>query len=194
MGLTKDIQMAVGKMQVLKNHLKVIENFKALNAYECDVFSIGSGGSFYEFEVKISRSDFLKPKEKIKHAEYRISFKSKKGEVILTNEETQYQSLVKVPNYFSYACPAGLIKASEIPSFAGLYYFEDGELTEERAPKRIHPDKFDSKAVVEKIVRTYSQRSFLGGTMMTYLNRQSKKLYEEGQAELAEMRKRNGVL
>lgn len=56
--LTNNIQKAVGKMQVLKNHGIVVENINTFWNGEMDVMSVSKSEMIYEFEVKISRSDF----------------------------------------------------------------------------------------------------------------------------------------
>lgn len=155
--ITKQIQLAVGKMQVLKFHSPVCENVKYLiNDFELDVMSISKSGMLYEFEVKVSRSDFLADKKKRKHQFYSI-FPEKQ------------------PNYFSYACPKDLINLNEIGSNCGLYYFEDGEITEIRPPKRIHKLILDRDKVLEKVCRITSERNFLNGCRMTYINKKIKK-------------------
>lgn len=151
--ITKQIQLAVGKMQVLKFHSPVCENVKYLiNDFELDVMSISKSGMLYEFEVKVSRSDFLADKKKRKHQFYSM-FPNKQ------------------PNYFSYACPKDLINLNEIGSNCGLYYFEDGEITEIRPPKRIHKLTLDRDKVLEKVCRITSERNFLNGCRMTYNNK-----------------------
>lgn len=150
---TKQIQLAIGKMQTLKFHSPVCENVKYLiNDFELDVMSISKSGMLYEFEVKVSRSDFLADKKKRKHEFYKI-----------------YPN--RQPNYFSYACPKHLINLNEIGSNCGLYYFDNGEITEIRPPKRIHKSVYDRNKILEKICRITSERKFLNGCRMTYNNK-----------------------
>lgn len=152
--MTKEIINAIGKRQVLRNHPIVAPNISMIYLWEMDLLSVGQGGMAWEFEVKISRGDFLKDKKK------------KKWEKLtwLPNE--------KKPNYISYVCPDGLIKENEIPDFAGLYYFKDGEIIEVRHPKLLHSVKADMCKMSEKIARVYSQRQFLGCTLLTHENRE----------------------
>jgi len=150
---TKEIQKAIGRMQVLKFHSPVCENVKYLiNDFELDVMSVSKSGMLYEFEVKISRSDFLADKKKRKHEFYKIF--------------PEYQ-----PNYFSYACTKDLIKLNEISSSVGLYYVDENGVTEIQAPKRIHKKLHDRTKILEKICRITSERLFLGGCRMTYNNK-----------------------
>lgn len=151
--MTKEIIAAIGKRQVLRSHTPVVANITTVFHWEVDLLSVGKSGSVYEFEVKISRSDFLRDKQKKKWS-------------------CSYRTLEKnTPNYMSYVCPDGLIKVGEIPDFAGLYYFQNGELTEVKAPKERHKFKQDINDIQMKVARMYSQREFLGCTLITHINR-----------------------
>lgn len=152
--MTSEIQKSVGKMQVLKGHM-AISNFTFLS--EMDVCSISPSNMVYEFEVKISRSDFLADKKKSKWSAAPI--------------EKYY------PNYFSYCCPTDLINASEIQDFAGLYYFESGEISEIKKPKNLHRNEFVKEKFMRKFMALYSQRAFLGGALLSYKNKESKRIY-----------------
>lgn len=161
---TNKIQKIIGKVQVLKKHSLVIENIQPFCKYEYDILSISKSGKVYEFEVKISRSDFLKPKERTKMVQYAGG--PVNGRVIT---ESGY---VHVPNFFSYCCPEGLINLNEIPAFSGLYYVsEDGRVTEVRKPARIHKHNLYLPRIYTKVLRYYSERHFLGGCFMTYKNK-----------------------
>lgn len=157
---TKDIQIEIGKMQVLKFHSPVCENVKYLiNDFELDVISVSKSGMLYEFEVKISRSDFLADKKKKKEQFY-IHYPDRR------------------PNYFSYACPIDLIKQNEIGSNTGLYYVDENGVTEIQAPKRIHKILHDKTKILEKICRITSERQFLNGCRMTYQNKLSNEKFK----------------
>lgn len=156
---TKQIQMLVGRMQVMKFHNPVCENVSHLLPYsELDVVSISKSGMMYEFEVKISRSDFLADKKKKKHAAYSLLPES------LGNS--------RCPNYFSYVCPNGLIKPEEIAAHTGLYYVDGEKVIEIKKPKIMQQFIHNKKEIIEKISRVYSERHFLGMCRLTLLNKQ----------------------
>lgn len=157
---TKEIQQAIGKMQVLKFHI-VCENITPLFRWEMDLMSLSKSGTMYEFEVKVSRSDFKADGKKRKDYFY--------AEGTLVDRWA--------PNYFSYACPDGMIQPEEIPTFAGLYYCNNGAVTEVRAPKRIHKIKHDKSKVVEKILRLTTERIYLGCARLTYENKAARERY-----------------
>lgn len=153
--MTKDIIKALGKRQVLRDHTPVVANITTMFDWEVDLFSVNKGGMTYEFEVKISRADFLRDKKK------------KKWEMF------KWKPKEKLPNYVSFACPEGLIKINEIPKACGLYYYHNGEITEVRAPRQIHDVKKNSYDINFKIARMYSQREFLDGcTLLGHLNKE----------------------
>lgn len=168
---TRQIQRCIGKMQVLKFHNPVIENFPFYK-WEFDVLSVSKSQLVCEFEVKISRSDFLKPKEKTKIAVYT-------SKIVNGESELRPGYSVYVPNYFSYCCPPGLILPDEIPERIGLYYCRDNKVQEITAPKKLHSHKFDLTEQKDKILRYYSERTMLGSCRLTYDNKELKKLFEQ---------------
>lgn len=166
--MTEEIIKALGKRQVLRNHTPVVANVTTMFDWEVDLFSVNQSGMTYEFEVKISRSDFLRDKKKRKWG--MLDWKPK----------------AKLPNYFSYACPVGLINVEEIPSYCGLFYYEDGKIIEVRKPTSLHTEIKDFEEINFKIARMYSQREYLGRTLISHLNKEIRernaerqKLYDE---------------
>ena len=113
----------------------VLENLYVFS-WESDKLIETRSGLFYEFEIKISRSDF------------KNDFKKKDKHIILEGGQTHlpifetlnpiYQKMYeknylvsnfKKPNYFYYAVPDGLITVDEVPEYAGLIYIipDDGD-------------------------------------------------------------------
>ena len=111
----------------------VIENLYVFK-WESDKLIETRSGLIYEYEIKVSKSD------------YKNDFKNKKDKhVILEGKEERIPSYeehkkrfnyygndlsdtyyrtenFKKPNYFYYAVPEGMIDISEVPSYAGLIY------------------------------------------------------------------------
>lgn len=149
---TKHIQLLIGKQQVLKFHNPVCENVNyLLGDFEQDVISVSKSGMVYEFEVKISRSDFKADAKKRKHIYYP-------------------ENITQSPNYFSYVCPEGLISPDEINKGVGLYYATEDKLLEIVKPKIRHKNVFDKNKIMDKICKVMSERTFLGCCRMTYIN------------------------
>lgn len=89
--------------------------------WECDYWTMTQGGETREFEIKISRSDYLVDAKKDKH-------KSTNG-----------------ANYFYYVCPENLIKKEEVDKRYGLIYIcPNNQLRIVRKPTRLHSNVYDN--------------------------------------------------
>lgn len=158
--MTKEIQHEVGRYLSIKGHEHICENFGHL-VFEMDVASLSKSNMLLEFEVKISRSDFLADKNKRK----------KYGLSKLEMYDNPIGHEAKCPNYFYYVCPEKLISKHEIPLYAGLFYYNsDKEITLIKSPMRIHRVPSERLNILNKMLRMVSQRKYLGGTMLTYKN------------------------
>lgn len=178
--MTKDIQKAICKMLILKNYIYVCENIQPLGNWEYDVAALSPSNKLYEYEVKISRSDFF--------ADAKKRNKSK-----CYNEPENFKD--DTPNYFAYVVPTGLISEKEIPAYAGLYYYHGGLLTEVVAPKIMHKADHGTEKLKAKITRLLAQRTYIGMSLLTLKNKeiqeQYKKHEEERQRNLDLVLKRN---
>ena len=78
--------------------------------WESDFWLMTKSNLCYEFEIKISKTDF---KNEFKH-------KIEKHSLL----ENKNEELIK-PNYFYFAVPENLISIEDIPEYAGLIYITD---------------------------------------------------------------------
>lgn len=83
-----------------KNHEIAIPNLTMMYRWEADVISVTKAHLVHEFEIKVSRSDFLADKKKFKH-------------------EFLSQHITWSPNYFWYATWDIEIAEGELPAYAG---------------------------------------------------------------------------
>ena len=124
-----------------------------LNVYdwESDVLKITRSGYAYEFEIKISRGDF---KNDFKH--------KKKKHLLLENKENSS----KMPNYFYYVVPEGLVTEDEVPEYAGLIYVHATiignsrvyyQFQEIKAAPKLHGNKIDENnlKLIDKFYYNY---------------------------------------
>ena len=81
--------------------------------WEADLLEVTPSGYQYEYEVKLSKSDFLNDAKKEK--KYYNKLKLVKHDVLQQGKRV---------NYFYFIVPRGLIKSSEVPEWAGLIYFD----------------------------------------------------------------------
>ena len=158
---TKKIQESICKYLVHRGHESICENYKHI-IFEMDVVSLSKSGMLHEYEVKISRSDFLADKKK--HKKTGITKFERYDKPIMNREN-------ECPNYFYYVCPDGLIDKNKIPIYAGLYYYADDLVWMVKNAKRIHNHSHDEKKILRKMLRLNIQRKYLGSCMLTYINR-----------------------
>ena len=125
----KYIQNVLNGFFAINSQRYNIENLYVY-AWESDKLIQTSAGLFYEFEIKVSRSDFkndFKHKED-KHVilEGKEEFLPSYGKILDENKRIweKYYRVAgkKKPNYFYYAVPEGLIDKTEVPEYAGLIY------------------------------------------------------------------------
>jgi hypothetical protein len=122
--------------------------------WETDFLVVQKSGYCYEIEIKISRSDFLNDfKKKNKHLILNEGVYMKKkyryhaDQVTKKKISEQYYSPTEWkfrPNKFYYCVPEGLIKAEEVPDYAGLMYVcSYGVVTTIKEAKFLHKEKIE---------------------------------------------------
>jgi hypothetical protein len=137
---SNNIEAALCMCLYLKSHSPVTTKFTGMGLSECDVLSISKADYIYEYEIKISRSDFKRDFIKEKHTH------------IINENFTKINSKKELfyllPNYFNYVTPKGLIDISEVPDYAGLIYFND-DLTFDviKKPKLLHKTKANNEFI-----------------------------------------------
>jgi len=117
---SKDIEAGLVMELYQKGHSPISTHASIYGLQECDVISISKSDYIYEYEVKISRSDFKadfkKPKHTLITEKKFITETFKKG-----TKETWYL----VPNYFYFVVPENLVSVEEVPEYAGLMYINE---------------------------------------------------------------------
>lgn len=127
----------------------VMPNFTPIDWFECDVWAVNLNEYAWEFEIKVSLSDFRNDAKK--HTRKFQGYDGLRGPAIYA-ESRKHDRLAagdpKGPARFYYVAPKGLIAAELLPSWAGLMEFDPevavyrsiGKLVE--APL-LHRVKFD---------------------------------------------------
>jgi hypothetical protein len=120
--VTSDTLLALLQNLHWDSPIAVANKMNFLNMYcDADFVAVSMGGLITEYEIKVSRSDFLRDRKKLRHEIYSMD---KPGEL---------------PNRFFYATAPGIVTAEDIPSWAGWMEYEAGELRVRRqAPKMTH--------------------------------------------------------
>lgn len=87
----------------------VLPRFTPQGWWECDVFELTPSGYFREYEIKMSRGDFLADARKANDG-------VTKHQRMRSNDG---------PTRFWYVVPWGLVDSMEVPLWAGLIYMRD---------------------------------------------------------------------
>lgn len=109
--------------------------------WESDFFCVNRQGYSFEFEVKISRSDFKADFTKKRHSIIKNGGYTRRwtqGGI----EHSQFVEHKFIPNRLYYAVPDGMISADELPDYAGLIYVNSHATVIKRAPF-IHKNTMD---------------------------------------------------
>lgn len=101
-----------------------LPNYTPLNWFECDVFELTKAGMMREYEIKLTRADFMADKAKAKErGEWttlpngRLHYERQEGE---TKHHLLARSYVKGPTRFYFVAPRGLLTLDDIPPWAGF--------------------------------------------------------------------------
>lgn len=141
-----DLQLAIYNYRHRITSFPLVLTNIYLWRWESDALYVSKSGYVHEFEIKISRSDFLRDKNKyLRHKK----IPSGQG-----------------PTFFYYVCPPDLISPGEIPEYAGLaypiierpYYRGDPDKTMTLNIIK-HPPRQTSKPLTEKQWREIANKS-----------------------------------
>jgi hypothetical protein len=161
------VQQLLGRYLFDQRHTPICGNFQTSTLPECDLISVNPQGLLCEWEIKISRSDF--------QADFRKERKHRclalgQGRVARRRGSAlEYQFLTC--SYFSYACPAGLLRESDLPPYAGLVWVHpDGRIAVVRpAPTRhLYPADAD---ILRRINHNLTQKFLYGCSRATFATR-----------------------
>lgn len=142
------IQYHLSHLLLKKQHVYVIPNvsYSWLN-WEADLVSITRSMFLYEYEIKISVSDF------------KNDFKKRKHRWLKNPGSGTNRMRMRMPNYFTYVAPVEAIPLC-IPDYAGLIevringrYQNLMEFIEIKKPRKIHDIRQDEKSIL-KMLRT----------------------------------------
>jgi len=134
----------------------VIPNFY-VGRYEMDVFRRMKSGYVVEYEIKISKSDFLNDFNKC-HTEYKGRYPDRQYFDIKKHD------LLKLGNYpanrFYFVVPKGLLTIEDIPEYAGLieYHRESKHFETVKTAPLMHKNKLDDKTYFENLATSLSFR------------------------------------
>ena len=123
--MSKNIDSLLSMWLYEKGHSPITNHVKQISGLgECDVISISKSDYIYEYEVKISKSDFKADFKKGKH-KLMLERRGTKERLIKENNEVISDTWFLTPNYFSFVVPSNLVSIEDIPEYAGLIYVDE---------------------------------------------------------------------
>lgn len=128
--VSKNIEKSLVMNLYEKGHSPISTHFTGCGLSECDVISISKSDYIYEYEVKISKSDFKADFRKNKH---KLMTERKS-----VNESTNFYY---IPNYFYFVVTDSLISIDDIPEYAGLIYLVDDKFVQIKKAPMLHKIK-----------------------------------------------------
>ena len=97
-----------------------LPRFTPLKWWECDLFELTKAGYFREYEIKLTRADFIADREK--EAESLVELDGRWS--MTKRKKHQEMGMGFGPVQFWYVTPEGMITANEVPSWAGWISFQ----------------------------------------------------------------------
>ena len=166
----ENIQFALNNF-FTPNSIKYTIDGQYIFGWESDkLIMMRTSGLIYEFEIKISKSDFkndfkhkqrkhviLESKEEYVPEYYEKIERIEKGSLnenrkkqelewchkTMDNNEYYNVKLHKKPNFFYYVTPSNMIDVNDIPSYAGLIEINDyGTFTTVKKAPKLHSNKY----------------------------------------------------
>ena len=111
--------------------------------FEADLLAVTKSGYSVEYEVKLTKSDFLNDGKKLtSYSKIPKYHKLEQG---------------KGPNRFYYVLPKNMVEEHLIPSWAGIIYLDNKQLYVSRKAKLLHSKKTSDK-VIERLERSIFHR------------------------------------
>jgi hypothetical protein len=166
---SQEIQQVIMSDYYGRGHSPIITNFAGCGLHECDVATVSKARVLYEFEIKISRSDFkADAKKTIKH------------KWLAMRNGGKNKDYFNIPNHFYYVVTKDLIKIEEVPEYAGLIYVDkETKLLKmiKKAPK-LHDKKVTDK-MIEAMARNITAKLVFGCSYKNWQVKQDKLIKEQ---------------
>lgn len=154
-----DAEEILWRLRILRqNDAILVPNVNA--PWECDLLTITRAGYAHEFEIKVSRSDFLADFKKDKHQIYAS------GACRKENPWYGHHPGWEIPCSFWFVTALGIATIKDIPDYAGwLEITQSGRIKTHKVAPKIHKVKvspeFKIKALESMMFRYWTMRSKL---------------------------------
>lgn len=166
----KDISDAIIQNLAERQFSIYLTHFNGGGFAEADVFAINKSGLMFEYEIKISRSDYFADFKNKTHKHNNLQNNTaitiydewKRGKK--TGNEVTH---IGLSNRFYYVCPHDMIRIDEVPKYAGLIYIDGEKVIEIKKAPIIHKNKADER-VYKRIATILSERFVWGMAYRTF--------------------------
>jgi hypothetical protein len=139
-----------------KGHELVVPNTSMATGWEADLICVTPRLLVHEFEIKVSRSDWLSERKAIEvglgQRKGQRSSKVDRAILLSGRRERHHHSSIQIPNYWWVAAPEGVVREDELPNYAGLMLIYPGGLRQGlcmprqyKAAPRLHRGKITTK-------------------------------------------------
>jgi hypothetical protein len=164
------LQQTLGRYLFDRKHTAICGNFQTVTLPECDLISVNLDGLLCEWEIKISRSDFLAD---LRKTQKHLNLSKGTGTTYLKSGGQQHLRFVTC-SYFSYVCPAHLILPHQVPVYAGLIWvYEGGKVEIQKAAPQRHSVPADAY-ILGKIAHNLCQKYLFGCSRATFATKENR--------------------
>ena len=170
---TNEIADIIIKSMINRQFPIFLTTFAGRGISEADVFGINNNGFMYEFEIKRSRSDFMADfrNKDYKHKKLSERDSTHTYDIWKKGKRTEEKEIrILIPNRYYFVCETGLIKAEDIPEYAGLIYISN-EFNEIKPAPLLHRLKANEQ-IYQRVANILSQRIIYGCSFYTYKQKQ----------------------
>lgn len=133
----------------------LMPNYTPRDWWECDLFRVTKAGYFYEYEIKLSLSDFRADRKKTM-SRYGRGMDGKWGYHKVAEKHKALRERRAGPKCFYWVMPEGLVRPSEIEDWAGIIHVLERSRLQEFRPAL----PFDRPKVERKEIQLARERAY----------------------------------
>lgn len=179
-GLVSEIRTKVGRSMISARKIQqaIFQQFVSSSSllmpcytprawYECDVWRVTKAGLAVEYEIKLTRADFLADRRKRSRTRHRYVDGQWQRTVPRTKHERLAESDPAGPSRFFFVLPVGVVPVEAIPEWAGLIECQEiGQqviIHQVRAARKLHAVPADERSIKAAFRNSYYRMwSYMG--------------------------------
>jgi len=169
---THDLETELSRYLFTDSTLGICKRFVGAGFSEMDIAKITSTEYIYEYELKISRADFIKEIKNFNENNDRQKYwKHLMMKEAFNNKKKNYKRKTNsIANKFYFVCPENMIKEDEILDYQGLIYIDNKyDFKVIKEAKFLHKNKISIK-ILKRFMKTLSERETYDGVSKLTFN------------------------